>query len=248
MLCKLCQKDKTLLKRSHIIPDFMYKGLYTDDHELFVISSDGTSQTRTVHTGVYESNILCRNCDNSIIGDCENYVHTILFGGTNLKEDKSLYYQFEKTFKDEKLWCFSNLDYALFKTFLLSIFWRMSISSRPNYLDISLGSHEETIRKMILDRNPFGENDYPCMIRSCINATQVPEHFIGPPHHSTVKPETPITIYIAGLFYRLYLSKSIRPGFHSSEAISHVGEIRILELPNEECKKYFEYFTGFKLA
>ena len=213
---------------------------------MYVISLNGTS--RIIYTGDYESNILCHNCDNSIIGECENYVHTILYGGTNLRDDKTFDYQFRKTIRNNNLIYLKNLDYALFKSFFLSIFWRISISSRPRFLDTSLGIHEEKIRKMILNRKPLGEDDYPCMIRSCLNSRHVPLDVIGPPHHSTVNPENPITIYIAGFFYRLYLSKSIRPKFNSFEAISQIGEIRIHELTDEECKQNFEHFTGFKLT
>ena len=116
------------------------------------------------------------------------------------------------------------------------------------FKNISIGTHEEALRKMILNRNPGRDDDYPCMIRSCLNSNKVPEDFIGQPHQTAGNPETPITCYIGGMFYRYYLSKIEMTGFDSSEAISQDGALKILHMPDEECIKYFEHFTGFKVT
>ncbi|GEM_PF-2942036 len=34
MICKLCLKDKPLIKKSHIIPDFMYREIYDEDNRI----------------------------------------------------------------------------------------------------------------------------------------------------------------------------------------------------------------------
>lgn len=38
--CKLCLEEKILLKKSHIIPEFMYKDLYDENHKLISFDNE----------------------------------------------------------------------------------------------------------------------------------------------------------------------------------------------------------------
>ena len=57
--CKLCQNEKLLLNKSHIIPEFMYDSLFDSDHKAMVFSpSDrlmGKGIVQKPSTGEYES-------------------------------------------------------------------------------------------------------------------------------------------------------------------------------------------------
>lgn len=54
------------------------------------------------------------------------------------------------------------VDYNSFKLFHLSVLFRASVSSLANYAEVSLGPrHQETIRKMILNRDPGQFWQYP---------------------------------------------------------------------------------------
>ncbi len=56
-----------------------------------------------------------------------------------------------------------NLDYKKFKLFLLSLLWRMSVTTLGFFANVSLGQkHEEKIRKALLDEDPLQPEDYPC--------------------------------------------------------------------------------------
>lgn len=48
-------------------------------------------------------------------------------------------------------------SYEHFRLFHLSILFRASVSSSPTYNEVTLGPHEDTIRKMLLNNDP-GEN------------------------------------------------------------------------------------------
>ncbi len=54
----------------------------------------------------------------------------------------------------------SNLDYSKVKLFLLSVIWRMSVSSLPQFERISLGEHEDIIRRIIIDESPEETDNY----------------------------------------------------------------------------------------
>jgi hypothetical protein len=44
--------------------------------------------------------------------------------------------------------------------FHLSLLWRMSVSKHPYFKEVSLGPHEEVLRRMLLEARP-GEPDQP---------------------------------------------------------------------------------------
>ena len=119
--CRLCLKETTLLKKSHIIPDFMYQELYDEKHSFILTTNheitkpDGKKSFRP--TGEYEGNLLCQNCDNKIIGDLETYASKTLYGKglppeqapvvINHKNQQGIQFSFVK-----------NIDYKKFKLFL----------------------------------------------------------------------------------------------------------------------------------
>jgi len=74
--CNLCQQDKKLIKKSHIIPDFLYRnsGVYNEKHQIHTISTQKFAKDgrfNLVPTGAYEGGILCKECDNDLFGSLE---------------------------------------------------------------------------------------------------------------------------------------------------------------------------------
>jgi hypothetical protein len=48
----------------------------------------------------------------------------------------------------------NGLDYAMFKLFHLSVLWRAGVSTREEFRNVKLGSHEDVIRQMLLRDDP----------------------------------------------------------------------------------------------
>jgi hypothetical protein len=46
MKCKLCGNNKKLLKKSHIVPDFMYQNLFDEKHRIFEVLLKQDSQLK----------------------------------------------------------------------------------------------------------------------------------------------------------------------------------------------------------
>ncbi|RYX80702.1 hypothetical protein EON73_05255 [bacterium] len=81
MHCRLCLQEKPLIKKSHIIPDFMYKGIFDDKHK--IVQKDFINNKDLFPSdGIYEKHILCADCDNKIIGGYEDYTAKELFKPT----------------------------------------------------------------------------------------------------------------------------------------------------------------------
>jgi hypothetical protein len=86
MKCKLCCIDKKLLKKSHIIPEFMYQDLFDEKHRIFEVlfKPDLQLQNKTRQSGGYDKDILCDKCDNKVLGSLERYASLALYGGIEL--------------------------------------------------------------------------------------------------------------------------------------------------------------------
>ncbi|MEE9431589.1 MAG: hypothetical protein V3V16_11140 [Melioribacteraceae bacterium] len=59
-----------------------------------------------------------------------------------------------------------NINYSFLKLFQLSILWRASISNLRIFKDVELGTHEEKIRTMLLNKNPGRFYEYGCLLFS----------------------------------------------------------------------------------
>lgn len=164
--CKLCLKENVeLLTRSHIIPKFLFEDMKDINNSFIQIDLSNYVKGRRQHVknqrdSFHESNILCVNCDGTIIKEYEDYLK-LTFHSTNKSISRPFFV--EKINKREgfSLLLIDNLDYKLYKLGFLSILWRASISSLPFFKLIDLGPHEEIIRNMLLNGNALEENNYP---------------------------------------------------------------------------------------
>jgi hypothetical protein len=159
-VCKLCLQRKELCRESHIIPRFMYRFLTGENNSMVYVD---THRTRTKFNGEYEGGILCPACDNGIIGKLEDYAATFLYDSFR---DPSAFH-IENDHGQEYFVVENNpeYDYARFKLFLLSLLWRVSISSRPFFDKVKLPPDVgEDLRRMLLSQTPGEIYEYPCVI------------------------------------------------------------------------------------
>lgn len=143
-ICKLCLKENVKLSESHIIPESLYKSIYEENHRLKILSTIEDFTKKFGYKGIKER-LLCDECEKLLN---ENYEKYGRFALNNMK--------MEMINVDKRK--VVGLDYKKFKLFLLSILWRASVSKHLAFKDVSLGPHEEKIRKMILN-NDAGEYD-----------------------------------------------------------------------------------------
>jgi len=157
--CRLCQNEKELCL-SHIIPEFMYFPTYDEHHRAMMITTKGKSKYE--QKGIREY-LLCDVCDGTVIGNRETYCSPVV---------KSI--QDLRIAKNGDQYFVSNVDYANFKLFQLSLLWRASISSAQMFENVSLEKHhEEVIRKMILSQDPGKPNQYGCVMFVLDNVNQL---------------------------------------------------------------------------
>ena len=148
-VCKLC-KESHELKNSHIIPSSIIKlirdkSLDNRFYELF----GGRSEIKQDGPKEY---LLCHKCEQRF-SDYEKYFKEAIH--SNRHRTKKAH--------DGKRLIIENLDYKRMKLFFLSLLWRASLSSRPEFENICIGDDEEIIRKMILCDDPGKSSRFAVM-------------------------------------------------------------------------------------
>ncbi|ALO44896.1 hypothetical protein [Pseudohongiella spirulinae] len=147
-ICRLCKKENQLQK-SHIIPEFLWKGLYDESNTFFGITGTGPFGHRKLQKGLREP-LFCRACEQHF----------------NDAFEKPFNKQWIKNTQMPKVWANDTLiwmqfDYATFKLFHLSILFRAHVSSLPDFTVVDLGAHAERIRNMLTEENPGEVHEYP---------------------------------------------------------------------------------------
>lgn len=147
-VCRLCQRDQ-ILRGSHIVPEFLYSDLYNDKYQMMGINGLGRRGWAVVQKGLRE-HLLCEMCEQHF----------------NDRFEKPFLEQWVMAAPLPNPWNFSDVhwcsfDYISFKLFHLSVLFRAGVSSLPTFSTISLGPHEEKLRKLLRSVIP-GENwEYP---------------------------------------------------------------------------------------
>ncbi len=152
MTCRLCALEKGL-RNSHIIPEFLYKPLYDDKHRAQrLFNTDDKPEykrLRPLQKGLREK-LLCSDCEQLLNDRYEKYFKKRWF------DEKAL----PRKLNDGVTWKVRNLDYHKFKLFHLSVLFRASVSSLPEYQQVTLGPHEENIRKIIFNNTSCSDREY----------------------------------------------------------------------------------------
>lgn len=153
--CKFCLEQKELIE-AHIIPKAFYAHIISlDNFHPRLYSSEPNSRHRRSPIGVYDCEILCRGCEDKF-SKWDNYAIELLINKYNANNITVL--------KGENVYQVKNYEYPKLKLFFLSVLWRGHVSKQPFFKKISLGSHEQIIRKMLLKNNSGSTDCYPMML------------------------------------------------------------------------------------
>jgi hypothetical protein len=245
MKCKLCLEDKPLIK-AHIIPKFLYKnsGLYESDLKgqgrihVGKISNDKFSYNpKGLPDGEYDQNILCSNCDNIVLQSYEDYGKKVLFDG-----NRKLFKLIKATSLGYEYALVKNIDYAKFKIFLISIFWRASISDRIFSKEVNLGNEtNEIIRKMIIEKDPKEPEDF-CTIIYLIDEPPLTSSLMTNFKKIVVNNTTKYVFIGAGMIFSFFPNKNDIPENHKPFVFAKNGELKIYYTPKDKIRQILNSF------
>lgn len=243
MICKLCLEDKLLIKKSHIIPNFMYRGLFDAKHKLNYVNFLNPNLITPISDGLYDENILCAKCDNEILGKIETYVSIMIYGGNPGKNKIS---EFKKTKNTDGLVSvhINNIDYLKTKLFLLSILWRSHISKHPFFQEIDLGPHAEKLRKMIIHDDAGHEHQYESAIAILKQNPSRPYKSIVRPKRLKLDLNTIHVFYINGLMYHFNISPINKLSIFEKGKVCKDNSMKIALLEGDYADGYFDQYLG----
>lgn len=246
MKCKLCLQDKPLIK-AHIIPDFMYRNLYDENHQIHKVNflDDDKIHTKKIPTGTYDKKILCADCDNNIISPYENYAKMIIYGGDVRTEDDPSFQRMKNQFGLESM-RISNINYTKFKLFLLSLLFRGSVTCQTLFKDVKLKPEDkEKIRLMLLNGDAGDFYDYPCVIMTFVD-TSLHKDLIASPRKDI--NEERFNYVIDGIIYSFIVSKENAPvQIIDSFSLNKNNEVHFVYLTEDKAKKFLNNYLGFDL-
>jgi len=191
--CRLCLNSPSL-RKSHIVSSSIFSLIRdeTMNNRFYEICN---KTNKIVQDGPKEY-LLCDECEQKI-GRYEKYYKEAI----HLSRHKI------KIIQDKKVAIIGNLDYSKIKLFLLSILWRMSISSLSHFTNVSLANDEEIIRKLILEENPGRSREYPIAAIIPLIEGKMNESWTCFPFVSDQADGTIYSMIIGGILYSISMTQ-----------------------------------------
>jgi hypothetical protein len=116
------------------------------------MSTDKSAPVRLEQKGVRER-LMCCECDRDILGPYDNYIARWMHADCGcIPQDCG------STFR------FTNVDFTMFRLFLLSLLWRFHVAKGFGFKAFSIPNHAERIRSMLHDGDPGERFFFPCVM------------------------------------------------------------------------------------
>lgn len=138
--CKLCLNKKTL-RRSHVIPNAIFKRLFRENQGKAIIFSDEESSWLEYSSDSWWEPLLCEECESLINRSYEQYALAALRNSL-----RSVVVQ-----RVGEGIVFSSIDTVRIQLFIVSMMWRAAVSTLPVYSKVYLPPvWEKEIRDCLL--------------------------------------------------------------------------------------------------
>lgn len=194
--CRLCLRDGPLVD-SHIIPKFHFKPLKEEEGHFYIVSSDPAKKELKEQKGITE-HLLCAKCDNERLQKNEDHLARVIFGGHPLDGKHT-----------GRLLTLGGYDYKKVKNGLLSVLWRMSITTRPYFDGVELGpKHEEVLREALFADMEFPEEQYPILLTAPFFEDQFLGDWMLPPDYARVGGNRVYRCLISGLLFTFFIGSA----------------------------------------
>lgn len=238
--CKLCYKHGRLIKQSHVIPNFMYQGIFDENNSITLYPlTNQNEKPKSYQTGFFEKYILCQKCENELFGGLERYSATILYGG-NTKNPAIL--ERRMGIDGIRSVLIKNIDYRLFKLFVLSILWRAHVAKNKFFKKIDIPEHEPILRNMLLSGNAGKEGHYKISIIAIKNKAETLIRIFPDPEIKKNDKDYFATFFINGFVYFINLHPQTQFPIFKQSILRETGEIEIPIIEGDLSNKFFKAF------
>ena len=216
----------------------MHRELFDEKHRMVKFATLTPNSDQSLPTGEYESDILCQDCDNKVIGGLESYANLVLYGGN--VPVKMQNYQQTDGLEYTKV---EGVDYKKFKLFLLSILWRAGISARPFFQQVYLGPYEEKLRQMIINSDPGPATYFPCIISS-YRRQKLPTQIISEPRKFRFDGKISYSFLICGVLYVFKTIENETTPWVLESIINESGDLKVLHAKEDVAKGLLNKLFG----
>lgn len=247
MTCKLCNQEVPLIKKSHILPEFLFKKFFDQHGKLrkfdTVQMAKGNPRISKPSSGSYEGKLLCNDCDNRIIGQYETYISRVL--NKTLPLEQTLNCKTVKNFNGINFIEIQNLDYKKTKLFLLSILFRAHISTNKEFNEVSLGKYAEEIRDIIYNGKIINDLELQISIMKFPDNSDF-NSFIGQPIRRKIDATTMYSIIINGFLILFFLKENGISKRVENVRLKIDNSITLIEVPEKLVGKFILTYMGIK--
>ena len=247
MPCQLCLVDKSLIRRSHIVPNFLYKSMFSISRKLISVNINNPDEKiKYMQSGYTEGDLLCADCDNRILGSLERYANNHIYCEPSAKSgvSKNAYLGDGEIIPYVR---YENLDYTKTKLFFLSILWRCHISKNQTFSMVDLGIHAEVLRKMIIENDPGKEDEYEVVLVKIDTDGSRPSKSVIEPRKIQTDGNTFYIFHINEIIYHFNISKYNKISLFTKGAIRKDNILDIATLSGKWARAHFDAFMGQKL-
>lgn len=238
-ICKLCNKKSILIGKSHIIPNFMYDGLFDDNRKMLIATlKDLAKKPQIAQSGFFDKNILCKNCE-TMFSKNERYASHFFKGTTK----SSISFVKRRSQEGQRTIFVSGLDYRKIKLFFLSILWRAHISENKFFKNVKLdNSNEFEIRKMLMENNSGSDHEYKVSILIFQNSASELIRLLFNPTVETIGTGIICIFFINGYCYFIDLKPKSSFRIFEKVYINEKGEI---DIPIVHCEMATKLLVSF---
>ncbi|MEP6647837.1 MAG: hypothetical protein ABJC12_12180 [Saprospiraceae bacterium] len=247
MQCQLCLQEKKLLKKSHIIPNFLYKRLFGEDHRLVNVNLGNFDEFNYTHSGYYDKDILCGDCDSNLLGRLETYASNCLYFNGSEKSRSMIRTELLGGGDTFPALRFHNMDYTKLKLFLLSILWRAHISKHPFFQEVQLGPYAEKLRKMLLEHDAGPEDEFEVILLHVDSKQTRPEKALFQPRKMRVDGNYQYVFYIDRIIYHYNISGHNKQSVYTKGIVKNDGILDICLLTDAFASSYFDSILGKRI-
>jgi hypothetical protein len=226
--CKLCKREREL-RNSHIIPEFMYQNLYGTNQKKFYqstinLNNEKDSPIKSHQKGIREL-LFCDECE-TLLSKYENYAAEIIYAKN--KRSKVKITEEKEGVNQVFLYKYIDFSYNEFKIFLLSILYRVIISS-SFYSPPLPEAMVEKLRTAILSEEPLNYDDFGCLMQIILYEKSHPvKGFILDPFVSGGREPGILNIFIDGIMYSFYLNSEDIPQGIKNNFLQTNGEMNVI--------------------
>lgn len=220
-VCALCKMNGDL-QNSHIIPEFFYKLVYDPNPRRFRVISAIVSEPERFEQKGFRERLLCKDCEQKL-GRWESYAKKSFVDGQGLQITQQ-----------NIAVALSNLDYKLFKLFLLSLIWRMSVSTLDFFKEVRLGPYEEKIRLALINEDPLRPEQCACSMVVVQLSGKTYTDWIVEPTLARVSGRHVYSLVITGILLNFHVGKQPLQQSIAAQVLNERGEmaVPVMEMRN----------------